>query len=293
MKFSKKGKSSSGSSAGRNLTKPIAVLIITAFVGFGIYSAWETNPNVRSAIGQYIDNGDIKTLEVRYTPEKIMELYGKELLSEGERSFQKAELKFYPHTLLDVKYSTADKNTKEGILLWSLVDGEMVINCDRWETTHGFQDAINAQANRNDFKILNALEKSKGKLTIDQLQKELHVEEEIFLSWLENAKEKHLVIQKGNEVQLHFQNPRLFVSPQTKMSQCAVSKPYNYAQKVSRRYSPSQIEKTARAAFGQDFTIRSQEAIFLPVYSIEILNPDGSVRTADFNAVTGTPVVLR
>lgn len=292
MKFSKKGKPSSNFAIRGSITKPLAVTIIAGFLAFGLYSIWEANPNVRSTIGQYIDNGDIKTLEVRFTPEKIMELYGKDLLSQGERSFQKAELKFYPHTLLDVKYSTADNRTKEGILLWSLVDGEMVINCDRWETTHGFQDAINAQANRNDFKILNVLEKSKGKLTVDQLQKELQVEEEIFLPWLETSKEKYLVVQKGNEVQLHFQNPRLFVTPQTKMTQCTVSKPYNYAQKVSRRYSTSQIEKIARAAFGQDFTIRSQEAVFLPVYSIEILNPDGSIRTAEFNAVTGTPVIL-
>lgn len=288
MGFSKKG--SSFSDGEGNLTKRLAIFIVLAFVGFGVYSLWETNPNVRNAIGQYVDNGDIKTLEVRHTPEKIMDLYGKELLSQGERVFQKAELKFYPHILLDVKYSAGDNSTKEGFLLWSLVDGEMVINCDRWETTHGFQDAINAHANRNDFKILNALEKSKGKLTVEQLKKELHVEEEILLPWLENAKEKHLVIQKGNDVQLHFQNPRLLVTPQTKMSQCIVSKPYNHAQKVSRNYSPSQIEKTARAAFGQDFTIRSQEVIFLPVYSIEILNPDGSVRTADFNGVTGLPM---
>lgn len=287
MKLSKKSKGSSGASS---LLKPFVIAMLCGGIGFGIYSLWEANPNMQAAIGQYVDNGEIKTLEVRYTPEKIMELYRKELLSDNERTFQKADLQFHPHVLFNVKYITTDKKTREGILLWSLVNGEMVIDCQNWETTHGFEDAINAQANRNDFRILNALEKAKGKLTLEQLQKELQLEENLLVSWLENAKDKHLIVQKGNEIQLHFQNPRLLVSPQTKISQCVVSKPYSHSQKISRRYSPGQIERITQAAFGQDFTIRSQEAIFLPIYSLEILNQDGSVRTVDFNAVTGSPI---
>lgn len=292
MRSTKKSKNSIYSPL-TTLRRPIAMLIVAAAIGFGAYTLWEGNPNMRSAIGQYIDNGEIKTLEVRYTPEKVMETFGKELLSDGERTFQKAELKFQPHALFNIKYTSADKKTKEGVLLWSLVDGEMVVDCDRWETTHGFEDAINAQANRNDFKILHALEKAKGRLPIELLQKELHVEQDLFVSWLDAAKEKHLIVQQGNEILLHFQNPRLFVTPQTKLSQSLVSKPYNHAQKVSRCYSPSQIEKVARAAFGQDFTIRTQEVIFLPLYSIDILNPDGSTRTVDFNAITGLPIMTR
>lgn len=273
--------------------KPFIIFTAIAVIGIGAYSFWDANPNVRSAISQYIDNGEIRTLEVRYTPEKVIELYGTELLSNGERTFQKVDLKFQPHALFDVKYSSQDKKTKEGVLLWSLVDGEMVINCDKWETTHGYEDAINAQANRNDFKILHALEKANGKLTIALLQKELHVEEDLFYAWLENAKEKHLIVQQGNEIQLHFQNPRLLVMPQTKLGQNLVSKPYSNAQKVSRRYSPSQLEKLAQAAFGQDFTIRSQEVVYLPVYSIDVLNPDGSTLSVEFNAVTGGAITPR
>ncbi len=284
MRSSKKSK---GAASGTLLKKPLVIGLLCAGIGYGAYSFWEANPNMQAAIAQYVDNGEIKTLEVRYTPEKIMELNHKELLSNNERTFQKADLQFYPHVLFNVKYTAPDKKTKEGTLLWSLVNGEMVVDCHNWETTHGFEDAINAQATRNDFKILNALEKSKGKMTIEQLQKELQLEQDVLVSLLENAKKKHLIVQKGNEIQLHFQNPRLLVVPQTKISQCIVSKPYNHSQKIARRYSPSQIEKISKAAFGQDFTIRTQEAIYLPIYSIDILNQDGSVRTAEFNAVTG------
>lgn len=289
MKTMKKIKSSN-SGDNKFLFKPIVLVGLIAVLGIG-YSLWNANPNFIHSVGQYIDNGEIKTLEVRYTPEKIIELYGHKLLGSSDRSFQKAELKFQPYVLFNVKFTAIDKKTKEGVLLWSLVDGEMVIDCEHWERSHGFEDAINAGATRNDFKILNALEKGKGKLTIDQLQKELHVEQEILLSWLEETKEKRLVVQTGNDIQLHFEQPRLLVTPQTKISQCLVTTPYSQAQKVSRRYSPNQIEKIMQAAFGQDFTVRSQEAIFLPVYSLDILNPDGSIRTVDFNAVTGNPIV--
>lgn len=287
MKNSKKSKSSSHKPSFFKKLTPFAVVGI---IGFGAYALWEANPDLRQAIGQYVDNGEITTLEVRYTPEKIIETYGKGLLGDTERTFQKAELKFYPYTLFEVKYSSPEKKTKEGFLLWGLVDGEIVTDCEQWNKTHGFQDAINAAANRNDFKLLHALEKNKGQMTIDQLQKELQVEQDILLSWIKEAKSKHLIVQKGNELQLHFQDPRLLVTPQTKMSQCFVTKPYNYAQKVPRRYSTNQIEKSAQAAFGQDFTIRSQETVYLPVYSLDIRNADGSVRTVDFNAVTGTPM---
>lgn len=254
---------------------------------------WQNNPNVRTAVEQYIDNGEILTLEARYTAEKIMEQHAVELLGDGEHSFHRADLKFHPYVLFDVKYSSFDKKTKEGGALWDLVDGEMVIDCESWEKTHGFEDAICAKANRNDFKILNALAKNKGKLTLDQLTKELHVEDDLLYSWLEAAKDKHLIVQKGNEIQLHFQNPKILVPPQTKITQSMVKKPYNHAQKIASRYSVGQIEKNAYAAFGQDFTIRTQRELFLPVYSIEVLNPDGSILTTYWNALSGQRIIPR
>jgi hypothetical protein len=57
--------------------------------------------------------------------------------------------------------------------------------------------------------------------------------------------------------------------------------------KVAKRYSKSDIEKNAKAVFGADFTIRNSKEVFLPVYSIEVLNPDGSVLTTYWNALSG------
>jgi hypothetical protein len=274
--------------------KSLTSILLIAAVASAAWWGIQNNPNMQTVVEQYIDNGDIVTFEARYTPEKLMELQSRELLGDGgERTFQRADMKFHPYVMLDVKYNSSDKRTREGILLWSLVDGEMITDCTSWEQTHGFEDAINAQANRNDFKILNALARNKGRLSIDQLQKELQLEEELLHSWIEEAKDKHLIVQKGGELQLHFQNPKILVSPQTKISQCMVTKPYSHTQKIARKYSVNQVEKIAHAAFGTDFAIRSKKEIFLPVYNIEVLNPDGSILTTQWNALNGKKIVPR
>ena len=192
---------------------------------------------------------------------------------------------------MEVKYIQPDKKTREGVVLWSMVDGEMVLNTDTWEKTHGFEDAINADASRTDYKLMNVLAKNKGSVSIDELQKELNVEPDTLEPWVESAVEKHLVILKGNQLHLHFQNPKILVTPQTKINQWLVTKPYNHAQRIAKQYSQSQIEKNARAAFGTDFTIRNSQEVFLPVYSIEVLNPDGSVMTSYWNALNGQRIV--
>ena len=56
---------------------------------------------------------------------------------------------------------------------------------------------------------------------------------------------------------------------------------------MPKRFRTSQIETTAKAAFGNDFAIRKTTEIFLPVYSIVVQNPDGSQMTTYWNALNG------
>lgn len=268
------------------MRKIFSIACMVAIAG-GLWYLWETNPSIRDTISLYVENGEILTLEARYTSEQIMDAHRAELILDDSYIFQAPELKFHPYLLMEVKYTQPDKKTKEGVILWSMVDGEMVLDTQTWDKTHGFEDAILANASREDFKILNALAKFKGKANAEQLQKELHVEGETLVPWLENARQKHLIVQKGTELQLHFQNPKILVSPQTKINQWLVTKPYIHAQRIAKKYSQNQIQATAKAAFGQDFMIRSVTEVFLPVYSIEVLNPDGSVLTSFWNALNG------
>jgi hypothetical protein len=268
---------------------PLIILLIA--IGAGGWFAWQSPQmaNWKDRILQYVDNRDIVTLEARFLPEQIIDFHRKELLSE-KKTLQNTTVKYYPFLLLDVKYPDSGK-TREGVLLWGLTDGEIVLNTDTWETTHGFRDCLECQAGRTDFKVLQALARRQGSISVEDLQKELRIEKDVLDIWVGSAKEKGLIVQKGNLLQLHFENPKILVTPQTKIKQHLVSKPMNEAQKVGRTYSRSQIISLTQAAFGTDLKIRSEEELFLPVYSFEILNPDGSVQISEWNALTGQRIV--
>ncbi len=264
--------------------------IFAVLTAVAVFVLWESNPQMQNLVKQYVENGEFLTLEAKYTADEIMESHKKELLAGSKHAFQEPSMKFYPYLLLEIKYTKSDKKTHEGVVLWSQIDGEMVLNTETWDITHGFEDAIKASATRPEFMIMNALAKYNGSLSREKLQQELHLEGDTLDPWIDSARQKHLVIQKGNELKLHFQNPKILVNPETKISQALVSKPYSFLQSVGRKYSQGQIEKIAKAAFGQDFTIREVKEVFLPVYRIEVLNPDGSIFTSHWNALNGKKI---
>lgn len=265
---------------------PIFLAILISVGGL----LWHYSDQWKDLFFQYVENGEILTWESRYTPENIMASHRAELIgTHTQRTYQDPSYKYYPYLLLDVKY-TEDKKSREGFLLWGLTNGELVLNTDTWETTHGFQDCLECHANRFDFKILQALAKNNGSLTIEELQKELHIERDMLENWIEDAKTKHLVIQKGNLVQMHFENPKILATPKTHIKQHLVSKLITTGQRVAKTYSHRQIIDLAKAAFGNDLKIRNEQEIFMPVYSLSVLNPDGSIHTSDWNAVTGQSI---
>lgn len=268
----------------------LKIVLFVAVVAYGVWFFSDQLPKVQDIAKTYINRGDIVTLEARFTPEMIVEANRKKLNLTPQHILQEPTLKFYPYLLMNVKYTLSDKKTKEGQLLWGMTDGEIVLNTKNWQTTHGFEDCIVANANRNDFRILQALASNKDQMTKEELLKTLPIEADVFDDWVKSAQEKALIIQRGNTYFLHFENPKLAVLPQTEMHQALVTKPYTNASCLSRKYSKSQIEKIAKAAFGNDFTIRQTTELFLPVYSIHISNPDGSILTTEWNALSGEQI---
>jgi hypothetical protein len=231
--------------------------------------------------------GTFQTLEVRYSAEAIMEAHRKELLKDGDHVYLSPKLKFVPYLLMEVKYNRTQDKTGEGVILWGLVDGEMVINTSTWEKTHGFTDCIASNATRQEFKIINALASRGGVWDREGLSKFLNIENHILDSWIDSCRNKSLIVQSGNSYRLHLQNPKLQVIPETRLEQWLVTKATKKAVRVKKRYRSSQIEYIARAAFGNDFAIRKTTEVFLPVYSITVQNPDGSQMTSYWNALNG------
>ncbi|MBS4165387.1 Uncharacterized protein NEOC65_000444 [Neochlamydia sp. AcF65] len=270
---------------GCNMRK-IQLLVISLILLGGGWWLWSNKGDVKNIVTRYVENGEFQTLEARYTPQQIMDAHSRELLGDTSYQYKEPQYKYHPYLLMEVKF-TADKKTREGVILWSLTDGEMVLNTETWERTHGFEDAINAQATREEFKILNALAKFNGIRTKEDLLADLQLEADVVNPWIESAIQKQLITRKGNLLQLHFENPKILVTPQTKFNRMLVSKPYNYSQRVSEKYTPSQIERVAKCAFGHDFSIRHITEVYLPVYAIQVENPDGSLTITHWNAVTG------
>ncbi|MCB1082580.1 MAG: hypothetical protein KDK63_05490, partial [Chlamydiia bacterium] len=196
-------------------------------------------------------------------------------------------LRFHPYLLMEVKFTTPSQQTEEGIILWDLIDGEMVLDTRTWEKTHGFADCINAGADKYEYKILTTIAENGGKADRQKLMTALSIESHLFETWIERARKKRLIVQSGNDYRIHLQKPVVHVCPSTTIVDPLVTKSCKHSERIGRRYSPAQIKKAAEAAFGTDFAIRNTQDVFLPIYSITVQNPDGSLRTTLWNALNG------
>ncbi len=277
------------------------ILSLLSFTGlaFGGWYVWENVPEVSTFVQKKVpevsafiqekvpqQNG-FQTLEIRFPAVEIMRKNAEQLLKSDEYSYQESKLLYYPYLLMNVKYSKDQCTTSEGVLLWGLNDGEMVIDTASWEKTHGFEDCLLVNANKNDFRVISALVECGGAIDREKLYQRFKIDHDILDDWLDSCRAKKLIVVNGNQFRLHFQDPRLEIKPITHFDLTIVSQQARNATKVKKRYTHSQIKKLTEIAFGNDFSIRKSEIIFLPVYSIAIQNPDGSLRTVFFNAVNG------
>lgn len=253
----------------------------------GGWYAWENVPFVRDLVHKGLGPAEFRTLEIHHTAEEIMQNHKTELLKKKGYTYLDPKLMFYPYLLMNVKYAKDGSTTDEGILLWGLTDAEMVLNTATWEKTHGFEDCVNAKANKNDFKLIQAIAEHKGALDREGLYQKLKVEPEVLDDWIESCRLKKLVVTHGNKFRLHFQNPHLSIHPITHLDQSVVTQPIRYSVKMKQQYSVTQIRKLAQTVYGSNFAIRNAQEVFLPVYSISVQNPDGSVLTTYWNALNG------
>lgn len=266
------------------------ILFTLLSLGAACYGLWwiaSTKPEVKSKVEEIFNAGSFNTLEIRYSANQIMDANRRRLLKDNRHKYLEPSMKFYPYLLLEVKYAVSDKKTREGVILWDLIDGEMVIDTKQWEKTHGFGDCINANTDRHEFRIINTLAYKGGSADRETLSKTLHVENDVLDAWIESCRRKKLIVQTGNRYRLHLENPNLKIVPSTKLDERFVTKPQRNADRIPNRYSPSQIEKMTGAAFGNEFAIRKTTDIYLPVHCIVVQNPDGSIHTSHWNALNG------
>lgn len=261
-----------------------AILIAVVVLGAAITN--QRYPHLKVLVFELLDNGQLHTLEAKFTAEQIMETHKRRLLKDSQHQFLAPETKFAPYLMMQVKY-TESSQTFEGIILWDLLEGEMVVNTKNWEKTHGFGDCINAKIDKQEFGLIATIAERGGYVDRQNLLTALETEPELLNIWIESCRRKKLVVQSGSQVRLHIQKPKMSVKPETYIDDHLVTKTIKTVEKLTPRFRVAQIKKAAEAAFGADFGIRSTTNVFLPIYAIAVQNPDGSIHTSYWNALNG------
>ena len=134
-------------------------LIMLLCLGAGAWWVDFTHPEYRTYVTDLLSPTNFNSLEVKFTAEQIMDTHARSLLKSDEHHFLAPEIKYYPYLLMEVKYALDDRHTSEGVILWDMIDGEMVVSEKQWEKTHGFGDCIKASVDKSEFNIINLLAK--------------------------------------------------------------------------------------------------------------------------------------
>ena len=269
----------------------LSTLITLGALGYGVYWINNNQPELKHKALEMINTGTVHALEACFTAKQIMEKERIALIKDSEHRYSEPSLKFHPYLLMEVKFTNKNFKTEEGIILWDLIDGEMVIDTRTWDKTHGFADCITTNADRHEYKILRTIAQNKGKADRQTLMNALNLEHNLIDAWIDRAYKKKLIVQQGNDYRIHLHDPLIDVKPSTYISDPLVTKSCKHSERMPRRYSPKQIAHAAEAAFGIDFAIRSTQDVFLPIYSITVQNPDGSHHTTHWNALNGNRIL--
>jgi len=213
----------------------------------------------------------------------------KDLITSSDQSFQEPALKFYPYLLVEIGYSSSDRPA-EGVLLWSQTDGELITDTENWATTLGFENLISHNATGSDYKIIKALAANQGAMKREQLQTYLSISPHTADDWIQSAREKRLISQRGNQYVLTQKDMNIDVQPQTKINQWLSTKPYSHAYREPTRFDTNAIKNAIHNAFGNELSIHCIREVYLPIYNIGVVYPDGTVRTTAWNALNGQPL---
>lgn len=240
----------------------------------------------------YAEGGQRQVFEPKLTAEQIMNQKRPELLKNSSHTYHKASLMLAPYVLMETKFVDEKNRSREGWLLWSEVDGEIVFDTDTWMTTHGYRDALQSGAEEGDYLLMHALIKRKGSASRELLRRDLRMEKEPFDKRLKSAQNKNLITLFGDTVGLHVQNPKISSVPSSLINHPLVLREVELATLIPRTFSETSIQKAAKASFGKSFTIRSSKEVFLPLWKIEVKKPDGSLSISHWNAVNGQRALL-
>lgn len=260
-----------------------AIIVLT----LGGLLLWKGDSPAKQWIKEKFPRSDVSTLEIRHTADEIMETHKGELIKTPSHTYLEPRLTYFPYLWMEVKFAKDMQATEEGISLWSLTEGEMVLDAKTWEKTHGYEDCLLAKADVLEFTVLNSLASHGGALSRESLYQTSSLDGKVIDKTIEKCTRKKLVVTKGELLRLHFDHPRFAPLPFTKIEEEFVTASAKSTKKEAAHYTTADIKKLTENAFGPDFTIRRMNEVYVPVYTISVQNPDGSLLVTHWNALTG------
>lgn len=228
----------------------------------------------------------VTIFEPRFTPEQVMQSEEGQGLFDASEEMGEAKLELYPYVLMEVKYLKGEKSL-ESTMLWSLNQGEVLLDTSNWDMTHGYYDCLIHRARGDEMAVVTALAHHGGTLDRESLLKAIHRDGEQVDNWIQSCIRKQLIVQIGNIYKLHLQNPKLAQEPRSKIASALRKRTLSFQNVITPKYSPRAIVNLAHDTFGSGFSIRRQQLVYLPVYSITATYPDGSSAASKWNAHTG------
>lgn len=228
----------------------------------------------------------LKTLERLISPDQVCLLF-----ADYPEENVSVDMCFFPHVLFHIKFSKEDprKGSQEGQLLWSLVDGELVLDTDTWTKTQGFKECLLLQANQQDMVVMQTLSRLGGAVSRDTLLQALMMKHAKADQMIRKCQKKKLVfVYAGDKIGYHFRQPQFVQGCTTRMHREPVLLRKTRGMSLwPNTYSEDRIKELASMVFGQNFFIINTEEVYVPVYKVMLRSPEDSVRIQYVNAVNG------
>ncbi len=272
------------------MIKLLFILTILGSLGYGGWWLSESYPEVTDRLIQWVPSRSFPSLEPRFTAQQIVDGQSRKLLKTQQQQLGAISLVYHPFLMMKVKFTRVNHTTGEGVMLWDLVDGEMVINTKTWEKSHGFSDCIQMRANVHELKILHLIARHKNQVSKETIFRDCNLNEAALDTYLNRLIKKKLVVCHQGIYRIHLETPNMVFTPTSELTFPLITKNAKRVEILKKNFTVSQITRLAQAAFGDDFGIRQTQEIYIPVYSLVVQNPDGSQQTTYWNGLTGNRV---
>lgn len=217
----------------------------------------------------------------------IHPLYSPDQLASKYNTDSETDVEYKPLLILTIKYADTAYTTGEGTLLWDLTDGEIILNTNTWEKSHGLGDCIRMGATKQDCKVVLAMARKGGQLPRESLRRALRIDADLLDQWIEQCRQKKLLVPSGNGYRLHMQNPKMPKRPITIMDETIATFTTKKVSLPQVNFDEEAISDFATAYFGSDFAIQKAEVALLPIYVFTSESSSGRLQTNRVNAVTG------